>query len=77
MHGWINDMNSTETVTLVTTLAVAIAKDKSSDEMSLLGSIFTQLGDTLTTIATQNDFNESKCKVAEEKVKTEEGNEGE
>lgn len=41
-----------ELVLFISTLAIAIAKDKSSDEVNLLSVIFSQLGDTLATIAT-------------------------
>ena len=44
-------MNGCELVTLISTLACAIAKDKTIDEISLLATIFTQLGDSLATIA--------------------------
>lgn len=41
-----------EAVTAITALAVAIAKGKSEEEVALLGTYFTQLGDTLITMAT-------------------------
>ncbi len=47
-------MYSVELLYCITTLAVAIANGRSADEISALGSIFTQLGDTLQTIATQS-----------------------
>lgn len=46
----------------VTAAAAAIAKGKSSDELNLLGAVFTQLGDTLATIATARDFCEAQNK---------------
>lgn len=42
-----------ELVASITALAVSIANGKSEAEINLLGSIFSQLGDTLQTIATQ------------------------
>ena len=47
----------------ITALAVSIAKGKSEAEISLLGSIFTQLGDTLETIAAQKALcsSDDKC----------------
>lgn len=45
-------MDSCELVTLISTLACSIAKDRTTDEINTLAVIFTQLGDTLTTIAT-------------------------
>lgn len=46
----------------VSALACAIAKGKTDDEISLLGVLFTQLGDCLTTIALQNEI----CERADE-----------
>ncbi len=37
----------------ITAVAVSLANGKSEDEINLLGSIFSQLGDTLETIAAQ------------------------
>jgi len=48
-------MNSCELVTTISAIACAITKDKTIDEITMLGVIFTQLGDTLTTIAVHND----------------------
>ncbi|MCL2695878.1 MAG: hypothetical protein FWE69_06085 [Clostridiales bacterium] len=47
-------------VLFITTVAVTIADGKTTDELSLLGAAFTQLGDTLTTMATQQAFCESQ-----------------
>ena len=44
-------MNSCEFVSLITSIACVIAKDKSVDELNLLSTVFSQLGDTLATIA--------------------------
>lgn len=44
-------MTSCEWAAAVTALAVAIAKDRSADELSFLSVLFVQLGDTLATIA--------------------------
>ena len=41
-----------EAVTAITALAIAIAQGKSEDEIILLGTYFTQLGDTLITLGT-------------------------
>lgn len=49
-------MNSCELATSVTALANAIACGRSVDEINLLGVIFTQLGDTLLTIATHKSI---------------------
>ena len=44
-------MNTCELTTTVTAAANAIACGRTADEISLLGTVFTQLGDTLQTIA--------------------------
>lgn len=44
-------MNGCELVNFISILACAIAQDKTADELTLLGTIFTQLGDSLATIA--------------------------
>jgi len=53
-------MNECELVILVSTIACALAKCLTSDELALLASVFSQLGDTLETILTQREINE-KC----------------
>ena len=45
-------MNSGEFTAALTALANALACGKTTDELNLLGVFFTQLGDTLVTIAT-------------------------
>lgn len=55
-------MNSCELTASITALANALACKLSDDEVSLLGVAFTQLGDTLLTIATQRSIC-SKCDV--------------
>ena len=47
-------MNSCEFVTLISTLACTIANGKSQEELAVLATFFTQLGDTLATIAVIN-----------------------
>jgi len=44
-------LDSCELVSSISALACLIAKDKSIDELSILAAFFTQLGDTLATIA--------------------------
>lgn len=48
-------------VASITAAAIAMSEGKSSEEINLLGTVFTQLGDTLTTISVQKDNIESKC----------------
>lgn len=50
-------MNSCELVTIISALACSIAKDRSTEEIGMLSVIFSQLGDTLATIAA----NEERC----------------
>lgn len=45
-------MGSCEFVSLISGLACTIAKNKSQQEIEILAVLFTQLGDTLATIAT-------------------------
>lgn len=54
-------MNSCELTASITVLANAIACKLSIDELSLLGSTFTQLGDTLATIAMQRTICENSA----------------
>lgn len=49
-------MSGEELVAMITGISIAIAKDKSVDELNLLSVIFTQLGDSLATIATKRDI---------------------
>ena len=48
-------MDSCAFVNFVSLLACEIAKDKSQDELAILSAFFTQLGDTLATLAALND----------------------
>lgn len=47
-------MNSCSFVNFISILACEIAKDKSQDELAILATLFTQLGDTLATLALFN-----------------------
>ena len=49
-------MNSCELTAAVTALANSIARCRSTEEISLLGVIFTRLGDTLLTVGTHRDI---------------------
>ena len=49
-------MNSCELTVSITAFANALACNRTADEISLLGVVFTQLGDTLLTIATQKSI---------------------
>ena len=49
-------MNSCELTASITAIANALACNRTADEISLLGVVFTQLGDTLLTIATQKSI---------------------
>lgn len=54
-------MGSCELVTLISSLACIISKDKTIEELNFLAVLFTQLGDTLATIAVNNEKIEN-CK---------------
>ena len=44
-------MNPCAFVNFISLLACEIAKDKTQDELAILAAFFTQLGDTLATLA--------------------------
>lgn len=45
-------------IVFISTLACSISKCYTTDDISLLAAIFTQLGDTLATIVTKRELNE-------------------
>lgn len=49
-------MNACELTASITAIANALACGKTAEEIALLGTIFTQLGDTLQTIAAQKNL---------------------
>lgn len=53
-------MNACEITASVTAVANILAQNLNEDELSFLGAIFTQLGDTLETIAAHRAFCQSK-----------------
>lgn len=59
-------MNGCELVTIVSTLACAIAKDRTINEITILGAIFTQLGDSLATIAATRTIDEPEQSIEED-----------
>lgn len=54
-------------VSAITAAAIAIAKDKSNDELEILAAVFTQLGDTIATIVTQREICENCCDTVKNK----------
>lgn len=46
----------------VTALAIALTEGRTSTQMGILGAIFTQLGDTITTMSLQKALLESSDK---------------
>lgn len=56
-------MNSCELVTYISSLACVISKSCSKDEVATLATVFTQLGDTLSTIFAHDDLCERKDSV--------------
>ena len=55
-------MNPCELTACITAIANALARRLNDDELSLPGSILTQLGDTLITIATRRSICSSSGK---------------
>lgn len=53
-------MNSCELVTFVSSLACAISRNGSPEELAVLAAVFTQLGDSLATILAHEEFCENK-----------------
>ena len=53
-------MNSLELTSTVTALANALACNLNIDQLTLLASVFVQLGDTLATIATRENLCNNK-----------------
>lgn len=49
-------MNACELTAAITAIANALACGKSAEEIALLGTVFTQLGDTLQTISAQKNL---------------------
>lgn len=60
-------MSPEELVALTTSLAIAIAKDKSMDEINMLAAVFSQVSTTLATISVQRDILE-KCAEKEQEA---------
>lgn len=52
-------MNSCELTATITALANALSCRLTVNEITILGAVFSQLGDTLTTIATHRSICES------------------
>lgn len=52
-------MNPCELTTAITALANTLSCKLTVNEMNMLGAVLTQLGDTLTTIATQRSICET------------------
>lgn len=60
-------MCSKEFIFAVTALAAAIAENRTDDEIALLGALFTQLGDTLSTITAKDAICQSLSSSADTK----------
>ena len=48
-------MQNCEFVTFISILACSIAKDKTQEELNILSTFFSQLGDTLATLSALED----------------------
>ena len=51
-------MNSCELVNLISLLSCLIVENYTDSQIAVLASIFTQLGDTLTTVLANNELQE-------------------
>lgn len=60
-------MGECELIAFISTVACALAKCCSTDDLTLLSVVFTQLGDTLATITTKRQLcdNDSDDKAAD------------
>ncbi|MFQ8599796.1 MAG: DUF6774 domain-containing protein [Oscillospiraceae bacterium] len=58
----------------VTALSINIAQGKSVDELAVIASIFSQVGDTLETIAAQRNLNQAICQKCCGRSQAEGGN---
>lgn len=56
-------MQSCEFATTVTAIACLISKCCSEDELPLAAAFFTQLGDTLATMITYEEFNNKNVEI--------------
>jgi dolichol kinase len=68
----VKKMDDCELIALITGIACTISKCYSTDEISLMAVVFTQLGDTLSTILLQRELksnNQSSDKASVKKVK--------
>ena len=52
-------MDPNERIASITAIAALIASRLSDDELGLAAAVFTQLGDTLSTIAVQRSLNQT------------------
>lgn len=51
---YLNELNAEEIIFLTTSISLAIAKNKSVEEIDLLGNFFSTIGQNLNTIAVSN-----------------------
>lgn len=67
-------MNSCELAASVTALACAISECCSQEELPVIAAVFTQLGDTITTILAQNGYCSDLKEKSEETDKLDNNN---
>ncbi|GAA4655258.1 hypothetical protein GCM10023142_23960 [Anaerocolumna aminovalerica] len=51
----VNSFSPEELVIFVSAVSIAIAKDKSNEELDVLSSVFSQIGDSLGTFLAQRE----------------------
>jgi hypothetical protein len=59
-YGRLENMDECELIALVTAAACGISKSCSTDDITLMASVFSQLGDTLATVLTYRELKENK-----------------
>lgn len=53
-------MNSCELIAFISSIACTLSRNCSREELSVMAAVFTQLGDTLATIAVHDEFCNNK-----------------
>ena len=57
----LNELSGCELVELASAISIIIAKNKSIDEIQLLGNFFSAIGENLSTIGSISPSNETNC----------------
>jgi len=57
----MDDLNPEELLILANTIAISISKDRTADEINVLGNFIVGIGSLMLTFAAQQQFISSKC----------------